>query len=44
MITWCDFTNKIPLMCLAIWTAAVALAAEGCLHCKQKPPKVYFLS
>ncbi|GBN99271.1 hypothetical protein AVEN_205156-1, partial [Araneus ventricosus] len=44
MVTLHDVTKKTYLMCLALWSAAFALSVEGCLHCKQKPPKVYVLS
>ncbi|KAF8795797.1 hypothetical protein HNY73_000256 [Argiope bruennichi] len=44
MVTLHDVTKKPYLMCLALWSAAFALTVEGCLHCKQKPPKVYVLS
>ncbi|GFS85935.1 transposable element Tc3 transposase [Trichonephila clavipes] len=40
MVTLCDVTKSTYLMCLAMWSATFALAVEGCLHCKQKPPKV----
>ncbi|GIX89911.1 uncharacterized protein CEXT_503491 [Caerostris extrusa] len=44
MVTLCDVQKRTYLMCLAVWSACLALAVEGCLHCKQKPPKVYVLS